>query len=215
MRCSRPPGFATRTISASARRASGTACKTCLQTTRSNSAEPNGSASASPTSKSVRFPYPAQRSRARARCGSSRSIPTKDAPSKRPARRATISPVPHPTSSQRLPAGGGCPGEDRFLLRPDRFRLRGEVPHHRLVRHLLRLRAARIHGGEPYRSTSSSARRKLLSRKQASEAEVRRQVDQRSQSQDRNGEMDRSRPERAVEDRVAESVIEVQRRTRP
>src|SRR4051794_8726580 len=40
--------------------------------------------------------------------------------------------------------------ENRLLLRPDRLRLRGEVPHHRLVRHLFRLRAARMHGWRFY-----------------------------------------------------------------
>src|SRR3954447_16991112 len=45
---------------------------------------------------------------------------------------------------------GRMPGEKRLLLRPDRLRLRGEVPHHRLVRHLLRLRAARMHGWRFY-----------------------------------------------------------------
>src|SRR5205807_6202534 len=38
------------------------------------------------------------------------------------------------------------PQEDRLLLRPDGLRLRGEVPHHRLVGHLLRLRTAGMHG---------------------------------------------------------------------
>src|SRR5437764_4329861 len=40
----------------------------------------------------------------------------------------------------------GMAVEDRFLLRPDCFDLRGEVPHHRLIGHLFRLHAARMHG---------------------------------------------------------------------
>jgi hypothetical protein len=36
--------------------------------------------------------------------------------------------------------------EDRFLVRPDGLDLRGQVADHRLVRHLLRLRAVWVHG---------------------------------------------------------------------
>ena len=38
--------------------------------------------------------------------------------------------------------------EDRFLLRPDGLDLRGQVADHRLVRHLLRLRAVGVHGAK-------------------------------------------------------------------
>jgi hypothetical protein len=46
-------------------------------------------------------------------------------------------------------AGRRMAGEDRLLLRPDRVCLGGQVPHHRLVRHLLRLRAVRVVHGRP------------------------------------------------------------------
>src|SRR5437016_3742942 len=38
------------------------------------------------------------------------------------------------------------PVEDRLLLRPDRLRLSGEIPHHRLIGHFAGLGAARMHG---------------------------------------------------------------------
>src|SRR5207253_9763606 len=49
--------------------------------------------------------------------------------------------------------------ENRFLLRPDGLHLRGQVADHRLVRHLLRLRAAGIHALADTCSAAISARK--------------------------------------------------------
>jgi hypothetical protein len=46
--------------------------------------------------------------------------------------------IEHRSASDRMSI------EDRLFLRPDRLRLRGEIPHHRLIGHFLGLRAARM-----------------------------------------------------------------------
>ena len=52
----------------------------------------------------------------------------------------TICGIVNPTEGRVLVGGQRITAEQQRFLRPDRLRLRGQVPHHRLVGHLFGLR---------------------------------------------------------------------------
>src|SRR5581483_8913752 len=107
MRCNRPPGFSTRTISERTRFASGTAWRTCRLIAMSNCASISESCMASSRWNCTRSPKRAHFARARTRCDSSRSTPVKLTSGYLRASRAMISAVPQPTSRTRAPSAGG------------------------------------------------------------------------------------------------------------